>query len=82
MRQDLTKTGRFLESKLAEHVGKPAGLPEGFDCKTFATQVTLALMRDIQDQYQQQQEDIQEEKKRVTTILDEIKTLREENSDL
>jgi predicted transcriptional regulator len=79
---DLTKTGRFLESKLAEYVGKPAGLPGGFDPKKFSTQVSLALMRDIQDKFQQKQEDIQEEKKRVTTILDEIKTLREENSDL
>ena len=53
--KDLTKTGRFLESKLAEHLGKPRGLPDGFDCKGFATLVTLALMRDIQYQYQQQQ---------------------------
>ena len=78
----MTKTGRFLESNLAEYVGKPAGLPEGFDCKAFATLVTLALLQGIKSQYQEQQQEDEEEKKRVTTILDEIKTLRDENPDL
>ena len=79
---DLTKTGRFLESKLAEYVGKPSGLPEGFDPKKFSTLVSLALMQDIQDKFAQKQEEIRQDQNRVATILDEIKTLREENSDL
>ena len=79
---DLTKTGRFLESKLAEYVGKPSGLPEGFDPKKFSTLVSLALMQDIQDKFALKQEEIRLDQNRVATILDEIKTLREENSDL
>ena len=82
MRQNLTKTGRFLESKLAEYVGKPSGLPEGFDPKKFSTLVSLALLQDIQDKFAQKQEEIRQDQNRVATILDEIKTLREENSDL
>ena len=80
---DLTKTGRFLESNLAEYVGKPAGLPEGFDRKD----VCYSSFSGINARYpkpilEQQQEEIRRDQNRVTTILDEIKTLREENSDL
>jgi hypothetical protein len=33
--RDLVKTQRLLESQLVEHVGKPRGLPVGFNPKAF-----------------------------------------------
>lgn len=79
---DLSKTARIVESKLAEFVGKPKGLPEGFDPKSFAAYLSLALMGDLQDQFTQRQEQIQGEERRVNSILDEITELREENANI
>jgi predicted transcriptional regulator len=80
--RDLIKTQRFLESQLAEHVGKPRGLPAGFNPKAFAAVLSIALLNDLQDQYAQSQEVIEDEKRRVLSTLDEIRELREENSDI
>jgi hypothetical protein len=80
--RDLTKTARLLESQLAEYVGKPQGLPEGFDPKAFSAMLSIALMIDIQDQFAQKQEQIREDEKRVNSMLDEIKELRDENADI
>lgn len=79
---DLTKTARLLESQLAQYRGKPQGLPEDFNCEAFGALLSLALMRDIQDQAAQREERTQQEEKRVNSILDEIKELRDENADI
>jgi hypothetical protein len=80
--KDLVKTQRLLESKLAEYVGKPRGLPNPFNLKAFAAELSVALLNDLQDQYAKNQEVIEEEKRRVQSTLDEIRELREENSDI
>ena len=80
--KDLTKTSRLLESQLAEYIGKPQGLPAGFNPKVFVTLLSIALMRDIQDQFAQRQEQIQQEEKRVNSMLDEINELRNDNPDI
>ncbi|CAN5281725.1 hypothetical protein BH18THE2_BH18THE2_26560 [soil metagenome] len=80
--KDLVKTQRLLESQLAEHIGKPRGLPDGFNPKAFAAVLSITLLSDLQDQYAQCQEVIEEEKRRVQSTMDEIKELREENSDI
>ena len=80
--RDLVKTQRLLESQLAEHVGKPRGLPSSFNPKAFAAVLSIALLNDLQDQYAQSQEVIEDEKRRVQSTLEEIRKLREENSDI
>jgi uncharacterized protein YukE len=79
---NLTKTARLMESRLAESVGKPEGLPGGFDCKAFAALLSVELFRDLQNQYAQTQKEIQQEEQRVTTMLDEIAALKEENAEI
>jgi predicted transcriptional regulator len=80
--KDLAKTVRLLESQLAEYIGKPRGLPDNFNPKAFTAVLSIALLNDLQDQYAQNQEVIEEEKRRVQSTLDEIRELREENSDI
>jgi hypothetical protein len=48
---DLTKTVKLAESKLAEQVGKSNGLPSNFDAKSFAALLSIALLDDLQAQY-------------------------------
>src|SRR5215204_4190637 len=79
---DLTKTSKLLESQLAEHIGKSRGLPEGFNPKAFTAALSMALLNDLQDQFAQSQEVIEEENRRIQSVLDEIRELREENSDI
>jgi predicted transcriptional regulator len=78
--RDLVKTQRLLESQLAEHIGKPNGLPSGFNVKAFTASLSIALFNDIRDQYAQCQEVLEEEKRRTQSTLDEVRELREENS--
>jgi predicted transcriptional regulator len=79
---DLTRTQKMAESKLAELVGKPGGLPENFDPKSFAAKLSFALYNDLQDQFTEMQESMQQEQKRVNSILDEIKELKDQNSEI
>src|SRR5215203_2315626 len=73
--KDLRRTARLLESQLAEYVGKERGLPTNFSPKNFSALLTIALFRDIEDQFAQRQEQIREEEKRIESTLDEIKEL-------
>jgi hypothetical protein len=54
--KDLVKTGRILESKLVEYLGKPQGLPVGFNIKAFVAVLSVALYNDLADQYTEHQE--------------------------
>ena len=77
--KDLVKTQRLLESKLAEYVGKPRGLPACFNSKAFSAMLSLMLFNDLRDQFTQSQENIEEENMRIQSTLNEIRDLREEN---
>jgi hypothetical protein len=79
---DLTKTQRLAESKLAEVVGKPDGLPDNFDPKAFAALLSIALFNDLKDQFTEQQEIAQQGEKRTESMLDEIKALKEEYANI
>ena len=79
---DLTKTARMLETELAQYLGKPKGLPQNFDVRGFTAYLSLALMTDLQEQSAQRQEQIQMEERRVNSVLDEIRELREQNADI
>ncbi len=80
--RDLTKTARLVESQLAQYIGKEKGLPDNFDPKRFSAILASALYMDMQQQLTQKQEQIKQEEKRVEGVLDEIKALRDENSDI
>jgi hypothetical protein len=79
---DLTKTQKLAESRLAEFVGKPGGLPDGFNPKSFAGLLVIALYNDLEEQFRQQQQALQQGQKRTDSMLDEIKALKEEHSEI
>jgi hypothetical protein len=79
---DLTKTQKLAESKLAEQVGKPKGLPANFKAKECATFLGIALVDDLQDQITQAEELLQQGQKRTDTILEQIEALKKENADI
>ena len=79
---DLTKTQKLAESKLAEQVGKPSGLPDNFDPESCAAFLGIALLNDLQDQITQHKTNSKQEQKRTESMLDEIKALKEENADI
>jgi AAA lid domain len=79
---NLTKTEKLAESRLAEFVGKPGGLPDGFNPKSFAGLLVIALYNDLEDQFREQQQELQQGQKRTQSILDEIKAIKDEHPDL
>jgi hypothetical protein len=79
---DLTRTQKLVESTMAELMGKQKGLPDNFNPKSFAALLVIALLNDLQDQFTEYQESIQQEQKRVDSVLDEIRDLKEENAEI
>jgi predicted transcriptional regulator len=79
---NLDKMAGLLESKLAEYVGKPNGLPEGFDPKAFTALLSLALLNDIRVQAERVQEATKQNERLTDSMLKEINDLKEENADI
>ena len=79
---NLTKTQKDAETRMAAQVGKPGGLPDNFDAASFATLLVIALYNDLQNQSREYEEAIQQEQKRIDSVLNEINELKEDNANI
>ena len=65
---DLTKTARMLETELAQHLGKPKGLPQNFDVRGFTAYLSLGPTTDLQDQSAQDKNRYRGEERKVNSV--------------